>query len=206
MWGVPRSSHHAEYRCSSLVSAHPIGRRGVNRVSAAYTEKVFVFMRYSCAVAPRRRGRPVSPRLRPTPAVRPLAAGEPARGAHAPTAARLCTGSCVPGTAVGRGPPHRTRGYRQSGRGRAWEREEGESGEESRDAAAGPRRTGAHPAFNRPAGARGPTELSAPSWVGLSGTVGSGRGTEEELERGVRGPLRSRDTRALARPTLPEDP
>ena len=60
--------------------------------------------------------------------------------------------------------------------------------------------------LNRPAGARGPTELPAPVRVGLSGAVGSGRGTEEEVERGVGGPLRSRDARALARPTLPEDP
>ena len=39
--------------------------------------------------------------------------------------------------------------------------------------------------LNRPAGARGPTELPAPARVGLSGAVGSGRGTEEEVERGV---------------------
>ena len=31
------------------------------------------------------------------------------RGAQAPTAARLCTGCCVPDAAVGRGPPHRAR-------------------------------------------------------------------------------------------------
>ena len=60
--------------------------------------------------------------------------------------------------------------------------------------------------LSRPTGARGPTELSAPAWVGLSGTVGSGQGTEEEVERGVGGPLRSRDARALARPSLPECP